>query len=487
MSRRNLDPLLVAALVVVGIVACRLWLADALPLTDTTEARFGEMARKMVETGNWLTPQHDYGVPYLAKPPLAMWLSAVGIELFGAGELGPRIPILASTLALCAFVFVWTRKELGAHAAAAAITILASTLLFFVAMAAVMTDMILTACVTTAVLAFWRRVHGGAAVWETTLYVALGLGLLAKGPLAAVLIGGPILYWAVRHGRFWTLWHELKWVKGALLTAAVAVPWYVLAEWKNPGFLNYFLIGEHVQRFLVPGWTGDLYGRAHEAPLGTIWAFFLIGALPWSVLAVPALVKSRAAVRRNWTERRELVEFLAAAALTPLALFTFSGNVIFPYALPALVPAVLAAIALWARAQPSGFRPVFWAAAGTVPTVCLVLVMAGSAYIDQHTQRSVVNAIQAHGREHGLPIYYWRTRYFSADYYSRGDARVVEDAAPLERALADHQEFYLVVAWKDRQAIPDKLGARLQQVGEISGFTILTSGVSPSKPSEPGA
>ena len=76
------------------IVGCRVWLAVELPLTDTTEARYGEMARKMVETGDWLMPQHDYGVPYLAKPPLAIWMSAAGIEVLGAGELGPRLLIL---------------------------------------------------------------------------------------------------------------------------------------------------------------------------------------------------------------------------------------------------------------------------------------------------------------------------------------------------------------------------------------------------------
>jgi 4-amino-4-deoxy-L-arabinose transferase-like glycosyltransferase len=53
----------------------------AYPLMDTTEARYGEMARLMVETGNWLTPQFDYGVPFWGKPPLFTWMSAYGIEL----------------------------------------------------------------------------------------------------------------------------------------------------------------------------------------------------------------------------------------------------------------------------------------------------------------------------------------------------------------------------------------------------------------------
>ena len=41
------------------------------PLADTTEARYGEIARKMAETGDWITPQFKYGIPFWAKPPLS--------------------------------------------------------------------------------------------------------------------------------------------------------------------------------------------------------------------------------------------------------------------------------------------------------------------------------------------------------------------------------------------------------------------------------
>ncbi|EGU44805.1 hypothetical protein VIOR3934_13577, partial [Vibrio orientalis CIP 102891 = ATCC 33934] len=55
-------------------------------------ARYGEMARLMVETGNWVTPQFDYGVPFWDKPPLFTWMSAYGIEAFGISEFAVRVP-----------------------------------------------------------------------------------------------------------------------------------------------------------------------------------------------------------------------------------------------------------------------------------------------------------------------------------------------------------------------------------------------------------
>ena len=53
------------------------------PLLDTTEARYGEIARLMVETSNWITPQIDYNIPFWGKPPLYAWASASSIFLFG--------------------------------------------------------------------------------------------------------------------------------------------------------------------------------------------------------------------------------------------------------------------------------------------------------------------------------------------------------------------------------------------------------------------
>ncbi|HBR94728.1 MAG TPA: dolichyl-phosphate-mannose--protein mannosyltransferase, partial [Opitutae bacterium] len=61
-------------LVLAGIL--RVLMIFEIPFTDTTEARYAEIARKMVETGDWITPQFDYGVPFWGKPPLHTWVSA---------------------------------------------------------------------------------------------------------------------------------------------------------------------------------------------------------------------------------------------------------------------------------------------------------------------------------------------------------------------------------------------------------------------------
>jgi 4-amino-4-deoxy-L-arabinose transferase-like glycosyltransferase len=454
------------------VALCRLWLAFDLPLTDTTEARYGEMARKMIETGQWLLAQHDYGVPFLAKPPLAFWASAGGIAAGGANELAPRLPILLASIAFCALFWRCIRAWLDSSSAAVATLALATSLLYFVSAAAVMTDLLLTASIGVAVLMFWERWRGGSWRAEAALYVALGAGLLIKGPLAVLLALAPIAAWAMLFGHVREVWRRFAWWRGALLAALIAVPWYVAAEWRNPGFLDYFIVGEHIKRFLEPGWNGDLYGRAHDVPHGTIWVFFALAALPWTLIAPAWLWSRRGAICARWREQRELASLALLAALAPLALFTLAGNVIWPYALPALPFAALAAVVL---AAPSAAVVRAVAVTGVASIAVLTaltsaLIADPDGFIAAHSQRGTIQALAA--RDAGRAIYYWQDRYFSAEYYSGGKARVV-DAATLDRALQAREPFWLVVERKLEPSIAAVDLAQLREIDARGDFALL--------------
>lgn len=464
---RSAAGIAIASIAVIFLV--RLWMAVDVPLTDTTESRYGEMARKMVETGDWLVPQHDYGVPYLAKPPLAIWASAVGIELFGAGELGPRIPIFLVALAFLAWFYFWTRDEIGRNAALVGVIVLSGSLLFFVAMAAVMTDLILVVCVTAALIAFWSRMHKATSAGsEWVFWCMVGLGLLAKGPVALVFTGVPILAWAAIYRRFKETWRRMSWFRGAVLAAVIAAPWYVAAERSHPGFLRYFLIGEHVQRFLVSDWQGDLYGPVRNLPHGTILLFVLIGALPWSIVAPIWFMRRRQSIVAGIGEHRELAVFFTLAALAPLMLFTVAQNVIFPYALPILAPAVIAVLAVVGEHSltPGLLRKAAMFGCA-IPVVLLLGATFRADWVEQESERAMLAAAQA-GAHDLYPIYYWEHRFYSADYYSGGQAVVLTDLADLGRVILSGSDFR-VVMWDDDYAnLPEHLRSALLKLGEYS-------------------
>ncbi len=167
-------------------------------------------------------------------------------------------------------------RRVGVNALLTA-TILSTTGIFAVSAGVVETDMALTFAMTLSMVGFYLCWQDESKLWGYLGFVGLAIGLLAKGPLIIVLVGLAVMPWLMIQygfiGSFKQLWRRFPIVGGSILMLVIAVPWYVMAERATPGFLHYFLVGEYVDRFLDPGWKGDLYGSAHERARGTIWLF----------------------------------------------------------------------------------------------------------------------------------------------------------------------------------------------------------------------
>jgi len=453
----------------------------AAPLMDTTESRYGEIGRKMAELNDWITPWFDYGVPYWGKPPLAFWVTAISFKLFGVSEFSARLPHLVVSL-LIAGVTVWLAARRDRDAALPTLALIAGSFLFFVTTGAVMTDIELVLGTTLTMAGFWLALEDtdgpgskspGWSTWRagTLFFGGLILGLLAKGPVALVLSGAPILVWIVYNRRWLDTWRRLPWIGGVFLTLLIALPWYWLAEQRTPGFLEYFLLGEHWHRFVTPSWEGDLYGNAHEYPIGAIWAFAFVDTLPWSILlplaawrwrreimtsAATLMAKPVNAVHASdaadgqvdliRSDERAWQGYLLAWTIAPLLLFTTARNIIMTYALPSLPAAAILAGGWMARQRRSGRQIDTWLSLGLAVTL---LVACTVAIVDvsqpdkmQHKSVKVMLAAYDQARAHPVPIpalnapnvtltpsdaplIFIAFRPFSAEFYSHGQAIVV--------------------------------------------------------------
>ena len=189
---------------------------------------------------------------------------------------GASLLLAIATLGLSAHLM---RRRSGGDAAMAAALILASGLLFLGAAGTVMTDPALLFCVTLSQAAFWHAL-ARAPPLGLCLLRRPGPGPTGQGPLAVVLVGMPIFFWVLLRNQWLALWRRSPWISGTLLMFAIAAPWYALAELRTPGFLDYFIMGEHVSRFLDSGWKGDKYGFAHATPRGMIWLYALGAIFP---------------------------------------------------------------------------------------------------------------------------------------------------------------------------------------------------------------
>jgi len=460
----------------IGLLAlfllARILLLVLLPHQDPSEARYAEISRKMVETGDWITPQHAYGVPFWAKPPLSMWMSALGMEIFGIHEFGSRIFIFIAALGIL-FLIGWFAAELWSPSAGwMAPTLLMGMPLFFYCSAAVMTDLALLAGTSLSMVAFILAVRGRhSGLWGYLFFGGLAIGMLAKGPLVFVIASVPVFSWILLTRAWRRAWDGIPWFGGTFLLIAVVLPWYSLAEQRTPGFLNYFILGEHWHRFFNSGWTGDLYGRAHAETPGTIWVLALLGTLPWCLGFLPLRLSRWRNIGAWARENDGLTFYLAAWALWPLIFFTPARNIIATYPLPALPAIALLLTSLHIRSKENA------SAAGNLRPLHPCLIIAGGAivllftgaslllpqYSPKHSERQLVRIYQNLSTPGDALVYFGRKRY-SAEFYSGGkvsDTRVPEE---LLGRLNERGTLFAAISESDFAGLPDALRKRLRLV-----------------------
>jgi len=416
------------------IIIARIFTMVTFPLTDTTEARYAHVAYLMASTNDWITPYYDIGIPFWGKPPFSFWAEAISYKIFGMHDFSARVPAFIFTLLTMGLIFKYLKTFYNQRAGLWGAIIYLSFLLTYGLSGAVLTDPYLTFATTLSMVSFIMVIRDQKSYWKYLFFLGISIGLIAKGPLAPVLIAGAIILWVIFDfkRRFKEL-GKLPWLKGTLLTIMLSVPWYIIAELKTPGFLDYFIVGEHFKRFVDPGWAGDLYGSSHKKPHGMIWLMWLESAFPWVFVALYIIFKnlrSKSKILNTFTilkQDSEISYFIAWSIFT-MVFFTLAGNILWTYILPAL-PALALLLAIYFDKM--GYKIEFktynilYLSALFVPVVVTLL----NFYTIEHreklkTEKYLVEYYKSVS-EANDNIYYLDSRPFSAQYYSNDKAVLV--------------------------------------------------------------
>ena len=461
-----------------SLLAIRVLFMLWLPFTDTTEARYAEIARKMLETGDWITPQFDYDVPFWGKPPLHTWFSALGMQIFGVGNFGARIFILLSGLTVLGLSGSFMKRHVGGDQALVVMVVLFSSVLFFGASAFVMTDMVMVLGTTLSMVAFYTCVMDRSEdrFWGLLFFVGLAIGLLAKGPVATVLTLMPIGIW-VLIGRRWSLLSSVPWAYGTGLLLVLTLPWYIAAELKTPGFLQYFIVGEHFERFTVSGWQGDLYGSGHARAKGLIWLYWLGVFLPWTLFAAWLLVRAKSVAALVRSDARGWNSYLLLWAIAPMMLFTPAANILAAYVLPGIPAAVLLLVSLWTTiygAPGSGIKALFGLSVGFVTALFLAITMLAHfapEMLNLKSQQALVE--RAFQIDPNIQLTYWGGRSYSAEFYTRGKAQATSDLAVLKALDLNDTRDALAVSPSALKEISAVLGDTFSNVGNFGRHVLL--------------
>jgi 4-amino-4-deoxy-L-arabinose transferase-like glycosyltransferase len=305
-------------------------------LLEPDEGRFAQIGREMMTGGNFLVPQLN-GIEQFYKPPLVYWVNAVGYRLLGISEWTARLP---SALAFFGTIWLtgWMGWRLGGRKLGwAAALILASMLEPYALGRQITLDTTLTFWVTAALACLVRVANGDQAKKLGFLFfLCMGIGFLAKGPMAWVVPMAAALVWTLAlRGDGQRL--GLPWAKGVLLMVGVSASWFVAVCWKYPDLWKYFLGYELVERF-----ASTTHGRSKP-----FWFFFPIlalGTIPWTGF-LPGLawaawqkVRHRSLSPAQWA--------LGAAVVVPFVVVSCSGSKLLTYVLP-IYPSLALALAFW--------------------------------------------------------------------------------------------------------------------------------------------
>lgn len=300
------------------------------PLIDPDEGRYAEIPREMLERGDLITPTLNY-VKYFEKPPLLYWINAASLKIFGQNEFAARFPSALCGLLTVLVTYAVARHLYGRRSALLSALILGTSTGFVLQSRIILTDMLLTFCLTAALGAFivaaQREGRRSRALPWYLFYLFCALATLAKGLIGMVFPAGIIFFYLLLSRR-WRVLSEMRLATGLLLFLAVTVPWFVAVSLRNPEFVRFFFIHEHFERF-----TSTVHGRYQP-----FWFFvpvLLATMLPWSFFIPGALAR---AWRDRHHEEHQAGMYLLIWIVLIFLFFSKSGSKLIPYILPIFPP-----------------------------------------------------------------------------------------------------------------------------------------------------
>ena len=299
-------------------------------LIPSDEGRYAEIAREMLVTGDWVTPRYN-GYKYFEKPPLQIWATATAFNIFGVGDWQARLWTALTGFLTIVFIGFTGARIYSARAGWLAAVALASSPMWVIGGHINSLDMGLSAFLVAALcsllLAQTSSNKTYSRNWMWACWAFMALATLSKGVIGVAIPGMVFAVYSITAWD-WKIWKRLHIISGSILFLAITAPWFVLIAQRNPEFLEFFFIHEHLQRF-----TQTAHSRT--GPIYFFLPLLLLGFLPW-IAQVPG------AIAQTWRERNR--EFSSGWLLTCwfvviLGFFSISQSKLPGYIIP-LFPAL---------------------------------------------------------------------------------------------------------------------------------------------------
>jgi 4-amino-4-deoxy-L-arabinose transferase-like glycosyltransferase len=407
------QPLLLRAglVVALGFVTCCLL---SLRIPVSSEIRYIEAAREMLESGDWVVPHLGY-VPYLEKPILLYWAAAFSRWIGGDGSIAIRLPSILAATGMLWITFLAAARLRGPRFATRATLVLLGSIYFVMFGSALTTDPLFAFWLWAAWYCHWVSLQSARTAWKWAFWLCLSLGFMTKGPLALILVLGSIgtfhvvtapggsqagfvararerILQGLRAG-----WNATRpWI-GLVVFAATNLPWTILAYRRDPRLLEFFYVRENFQAFF----DGEIHHSEN-------WLFYAgvvcVALVPWTL---PGLVGVLRAAWAGFSALRGSEQSSSAAPAADrfraylfvvvaftLAFLEISSAKLGSYILPIVPPLMLLVVDEWSNALERGSRWLRWVPAANAA----LFVVGGTVYsfVDKETVAAFWDGLDDH-------------------------------------------------------------------------------------------
>ena len=332
------------------------------PIFDVDEGAFLEATRELLNGGHWAATTLD-GEPRFDKPIFSYWIQSISLKLFG--NLDPWIPIemagrLPSVIAGALWAVVLGRfsaehtqkPTLGVFVAFA----LSTSLGILVISRAATADSILNLWLALIFTDIARYIRNPSDSIRLRVFLWVGLGLLTKGPVAAIIPAGAFSLWVLISNQWPVMVSAIRSLKAWLLLIAILTPWLIgVYDAQGIEFFEEFILRHNIERFVgnLHGHGGNLFYYAFAMPLIL---------LPYSGLVIAILISAR----QYWTDPIDRFALIWIGLV--VILVSLSGTQLPHYVLYSTAPLFV----LYARVLPQ-LTTRFWA----IPGLFIPLLLLG--------------------------------------------------------------------------------------------------------------
>lgn len=360
------------------------------PLLPIDETRYMTVAWEMWLRGDWLAPLTVNFQPYHHKPPLLFWMINASWDVFGVSRWAGTIPVLLSAIA-CVVLTQKLAKILFPDTPEIKQTVpllMVGSLPFLVYSLLVMFDITLTVFVLLSLWGILSFARSGKAYHLLWLALAMGLGILTKGPVAWLYVIFPML--------LAPLWmpqkmSHLKWYGGCLIALILSVIpvllWLVPVLSHSSDQFAYWLVWEQTAGRI----TGN-FSASHARPVWFYLPLLPVMFLPW--LFFPSFWKGVKTLKQSWTNQWA-VRFLLLWVVPVFLAFSFISGKQPHYLIP-LLPGIMLLIALWLETPVKSITRV------TLALVALLIVgqgIASQTLFKKYDLKPMTDYLQSH-KEH---------------------------------------------------------------------------------------